>query len=70
MAVKITNHHLVSTVHPKSLNFGGVVPGAGGRRGIFALTNVSVVPQRSVSTARTSAMSSLGILSYRGRSGV
>ena len=55
--VKVAKHHLVSTFQQKCVKVGGVVPGVGGRRGDIPLTKVSVVPQRSASTTRTSAVS-------------
>ena len=52
MGIKVAKHHLVSTVHQKGVKVGGRrTPG-----GIYTLTEISVIPPSSASTARTSVV--------------
>ena len=66
VGIKVAKDHQVSMVLQKGVKVRGIVPRAEGRRGLYTLTKVNVVPPRSVSTARTSAVSSSGRMPLSG----
>ena len=73
MGVEVTEHHLVSTILQKALKLGSLFQEQEEAGGMYTLMKVNVICPRSISTVRTSAVSSSGSMScqapYRGRSG-